>query len=133
VDRVEVAGRKRLREDWGLEPLCLIDLAVAAEDAFGIRIPDDNRKFSRTIGDALRYIRQARFHRLMRREPSHGPGRDGLPMTGQDMRTRGSRATPHPGYESKTRAYEAQEADHTAPLRPPGSVAPIGSPLIQTG
>jgi acyl carrier protein len=60
VNRAEVAGGQRFREDLGIDSLSLIDLAVAAEDAFGIRIPDDDLERFRTVGDAIGYIRHAR-------------------------------------------------------------------------
>jgi acyl carrier protein len=39
VNRTAVTGDHRLREDLGIDSLSLIDVAVAAEDTFGIRIP----------------------------------------------------------------------------------------------
>jgi acyl carrier protein len=59
VDRADVAGDKRLREDLGLDSLSLIDVAVAAEDAFGVRIPDEDLECFQVVGDALHYIRRA--------------------------------------------------------------------------
>ena len=38
MNRAQVAADKRLREDLGIDSLSLIDVAVAAEDTFGIRI-----------------------------------------------------------------------------------------------
>jgi acyl carrier protein len=59
VNRADVTGDKRLREDLGLDSLSLIDVAVVAEDAFGIRIPDDDLECFQVVGDALDYIRRA--------------------------------------------------------------------------
>jgi acyl carrier protein len=59
VKRDKVAGDRRLREDLGLDSLSLIDVAVAAEDAFGIRIPDEDLECFQVVGDALDYIRRA--------------------------------------------------------------------------
>jgi acyl carrier protein len=58
VNRADVTGDKRLREDLGLDSLSLIDVAVAAEDRFGIRIPDEDLECFQVVGDALDYIRR---------------------------------------------------------------------------
>jgi acyl carrier protein len=60
VNRADVAGDKRLREDLGIDSLSLIDVAVAAEDTFGIRIPDEDLERFEVVRDALDYIRRAR-------------------------------------------------------------------------
>jgi acyl carrier protein len=60
VSRTEVTRDKRLKEDLGVDSLSLIDVAVAAEDTFGIRIPDDDLERFQTVGDAVGYIRYAR-------------------------------------------------------------------------
>ena len=59
ADRTAVTGDHRLREDLGIDSLSLIDLAVAAEDTFGIRIPDEDLEGFQTVSDALGYIRHA--------------------------------------------------------------------------
>jgi len=59
ADRTAVTGDHRLREDLGIDSLSLIDVAVAAEETFGIRIPDEDLEGFRTVSDALGYIRHA--------------------------------------------------------------------------
>ena len=49
----------RLREDLGINSLTLIDVACAAEDRFGIRIPDDDLERFVTVGDAMDFLRGA--------------------------------------------------------------------------
>ena len=61
VSRDKVAGDQRLREDLGIDSLSLIDVAVAAEDTFGIRIPDEDLECFQVVGDALDYIRRAKI------------------------------------------------------------------------
>jgi acyl carrier protein len=61
ANRADVTVDKRLREDLGIDSLSLIDVAVAAEDRFGIRIPDENLGRFQTVGDAVDYIRRARL------------------------------------------------------------------------
>ena len=60
LNRTEVTANQRLREDLGVDSLLLIEVAVAAEDAFGIRIPDDDLERFQTVDDAVGYIRDAR-------------------------------------------------------------------------
>jgi acyl carrier protein len=60
VNRAEVTGDKRLREDLGIDSLSLIDVAVAAEDKFGIRIADDDLENFQTVSDVAGYVRQDR-------------------------------------------------------------------------
>ena len=59
VKRANVTRDKRLREELGIDSLSLIDVAVAAEDAFGIRIPDEELEHFQTVGDAIDYIQRA--------------------------------------------------------------------------
>ena len=60
VDRTEVTRDKRLRDDFGIDSLSMIDVAVAAEDAFGVPIPDEDVERFETVGNAVDYIQQAR-------------------------------------------------------------------------
>lgn len=46
----------RLEGDLGLDSLSMIDFAVAAEEAFGIRIPDDDLERFVTVGDVADYV-----------------------------------------------------------------------------
>ena len=60
MNRTAVTGDHRLRGDLGIDSLSLIDVAVAAEDTFGIRIPDEDLERFQVVGDALDYIRRVR-------------------------------------------------------------------------
>lgn len=60
VDRTEITRDKRLRDDFGIDSLSMIDVAVAAEDAFGVLLPDEDVERFETVGDAVDYIQQAR-------------------------------------------------------------------------
>ena len=52
-------GRDLRLEKLGLDSLARIDLAVAAEDHFGIAIPDENLERFVTVGDLLDYVHRA--------------------------------------------------------------------------
>lgn len=58
--RAVVTRDLQLQADLGIDSLSMIDLACAAEDAFGIRLPDEDIERFRTVGDALDYIERAR-------------------------------------------------------------------------
>jgi len=45
--------------DLGLDSMTTLDVIVAAEDRFGMLIPDDDWARFRTVGDAIQYIEQA--------------------------------------------------------------------------
>jgi acyl carrier protein len=52
-------GRDLRLEKLGLDSLSKIDLAVAAEDRFGIPIPDEDLERFVTVGDLLDYVHRA--------------------------------------------------------------------------
>jgi acyl carrier protein len=45
--------------ELGLDSLATLEVIVAAEDRFGLLIPDDEWARFRTVGDAVEYIEQA--------------------------------------------------------------------------
>lgn len=73
VDRATVARDKRLRDDLGIDSLSLIEAAVAAEDAFGAPIPDEDLE---TLPDGRRGRRShpALQRRPLKRRPRAHPG-----------------------------------------------------------
>jgi acyl carrier protein len=52
-------GRDLRFETLGLDSLAKIDLAVAAEDRFGIAIPDEDLERFVDVGDLLDYVHRA--------------------------------------------------------------------------
>ena len=52
-----LVAESRLREDLGLDSLDAVDLVVALELAFGYRIPEQEVKDIRTLGDIYDRIR----------------------------------------------------------------------------
>ncbi len=59
ADPARMTRASRLREDLGINSLSLIDAACAAEDRFGVRIPDDDLERFATLGDAVDFLRAA--------------------------------------------------------------------------
>ena len=55
----DVTPEKSFIDDLDVDSLSMVEIATAAEDHFGVRIPDDDLKDLRTVGDAVNYIEKA--------------------------------------------------------------------------
>jgi acyl carrier protein len=47
---------KSFTDDLDVDSLSMVEVVVAAEEKFGVKIPDDQVKDLRTVGDAVAYI-----------------------------------------------------------------------------
>lgn len=54
-----VTPDKNFTDDLDIDSLSMVEVVVAAEEKWGIRIPDDDVSSLRTVGDAAAYIRRA--------------------------------------------------------------------------
>jgi acyl carrier protein len=59
VGRSAVTAEARLADDLGIDSMTLVDVVVAAEDRFGLVIPDDDWAHFETVGDAVAYLEHA--------------------------------------------------------------------------
>ena len=59
VDAADVQPDKEFIADLDVDSLSMVEIVVAAEEKFGVRIPDDQVKNLRTVGDAVDYIDSA--------------------------------------------------------------------------
>ena len=50
---------KSFTEDLDIDSLSMMTIVVNAEEKFGVRIPDDDVKNLKTVGDAVSYIQSA--------------------------------------------------------------------------
>jgi acyl carrier protein len=50
---------KSFTDDLDVDSLSMVEVVVAAEEKFGVRIPDDEVKNLKTVGDAVSYIEKA--------------------------------------------------------------------------
>jgi len=50
---------KSFVNDLDVDSLSMVEIATAAEDKFGVRIPDEDLKDLKTVGDAVSYIEKA--------------------------------------------------------------------------
>ncbi len=56
VEKEEVKPEASFVDDLGADSLDLVELVMAFEEAFDIRIPDEDAEKIQTVGDALDYI-----------------------------------------------------------------------------
>jgi acyl carrier protein len=56
VEAAEVTPEKSFVEDLDIDSLSMVEIAVQAEDKFGVKIPDDELANLKTVEDAVKYI-----------------------------------------------------------------------------
>ena len=56
VDAADVTDDKSFTDDLDVDSLSMVEVAMAAEEKFGVKIPDDDLPKLRTVGDAVNYI-----------------------------------------------------------------------------
>jgi acyl carrier protein len=59
VNPEDVAEEKSFTDDLDVDSLSMVEVVVAAEEKFSIKIPDDDVQNLRTVGDAVSYIDKA--------------------------------------------------------------------------
>ena len=55
----DITPEKSFIDDLDIDSLSMVEVVMAAEDKFGVNIPDGEVKTLRTVGDAVAYIQQA--------------------------------------------------------------------------
>ncbi len=56
VEPSEVTDEKSFTDDLDVDSLSMVEVAMAAEEKFGVKIPDDELPKLKTVGDAVGYI-----------------------------------------------------------------------------
>ncbi|GAA5115114.1 MULTISPECIES: acyl carrier protein [Haloechinothrix] len=56
VAQDEVTKEKSFVDDLDIDSLSMVEIAVQAEDKFGVKIPDDELANLKTVGDAVAYV-----------------------------------------------------------------------------
>ena len=59
VPAEDVQLEKSFTDDLDVDSLSMVEVVVAAEERFGVKIPDDEVKNLRTVGDAVAYIERS--------------------------------------------------------------------------
>ena len=52
----EVTPEANFVDDLDIDSLSMVEIAVQAEDRFGVKIPDDELANLKTVGDAVSYV-----------------------------------------------------------------------------
>ena len=56
IEPSEVTVEKSFVDDLDIDSLSMVEIAVQAEDKFGVKIPDEQLAELKTVGDAVDYI-----------------------------------------------------------------------------
>jgi len=56
VEPSDVTPEKSFTDDLDIDSLSMVEIAVQAEDKFGVKIPDDELANLKTVADAVGYI-----------------------------------------------------------------------------
>ena len=59
VPAAEVTPDKSFVDDLDIDSLSMVEIAVAAQDKFGVEIPDDELKNLKTVQDVIDYVRRS--------------------------------------------------------------------------
>jgi acyl carrier protein len=59
IPAADVQLEKSFSDDLDVDSLSMVEVVVAAEEKFDVRIPDDEVKNLKTVGDAVTYIEKA--------------------------------------------------------------------------
>jgi acyl carrier protein len=59
VPAAEVTPEKSFVDDLDIDSLSMVEIAVAAQDKFGVEIPDDQLKDLTTVQDVIAFVRKA--------------------------------------------------------------------------
>ena len=59
IPAADVQLDKSFTDDLDVDSLSMVEVVVAAEEQFGVKIPDDEVKNLKTVGDAVAYIESA--------------------------------------------------------------------------
>ena len=58
VPAADVQPEKSFLDDLEIDSLSMVEILVAAEERFGVRIPDEDAREFRTVRDAVEYIKK---------------------------------------------------------------------------
>ena len=55
----QVTPEKTFVDDLDIDSLSMVEIAVAAQDKFGVEIPDDQLKDLKTVQDVVDYVKRS--------------------------------------------------------------------------
>ncbi|GAA0994053.1 MULTISPECIES: acyl carrier protein [Nocardiopsidaceae] len=58
TEPAEVTPEKSFVDDLDIDSLSMVEIAIAAQDKFGVEIPDDQLKDLKTVQDVINFIQK---------------------------------------------------------------------------
>ncbi|MFD0684854.1 acyl carrier protein [Actinomadura fibrosa] len=58
IDKDEVTPEKNFIDDLDIDSLSMVEIAVAAQDQFGVEIPDDELRNLKTVQDVINFVQK---------------------------------------------------------------------------
>ena len=58
IERDDIRPDAKFEEDLDVDSLGVVELLMALEDNFGVKIPDEEAEQIKTVGDAVKYIEE---------------------------------------------------------------------------
>jgi acyl carrier protein len=58
IDESEVTPEKNFIDDLDIDSLSMVEIAVAAQDKFGVEIPDDELRNLKTVEDVINFVQK---------------------------------------------------------------------------
>ncbi|OLT15132.1 acyl carrier protein [Actinomadura sp. CNU-125] len=58
IDKDEVTPEKNFIDDLDIDSLSMVEIAVAAQDEFGVEIPDDELRNLKTVQDVINFVQK---------------------------------------------------------------------------
>jgi len=59
VDPADVSVEKSFVDDLDIDSLSMVEIAMAAEEKFGVKVPDEELVNLKTVGDVVSFIEKA--------------------------------------------------------------------------
>ena len=87
VAAADVTADKSFTDDLDIDSLSMVEIAVQAEDKFGVKIPDDELANLKTVGDAVDYIAEQPSLGRLATPATRSPGTQ-HPVTHHELRPR---------------------------------------------
>ncbi|TDD85776.1 acyl carrier protein [Actinomadura rubrisoli] len=63
IDKAEVTPEKNFIDDLDIDSLSMVEIAVAAQDQFGVEIPDDELRNLKTVQDVIDFVKKLQVNK----------------------------------------------------------------------
>ena len=104
----QVTPEKTFVDDLDIDSLSMVEIAVAAQDKFGVEIPDDELKDLKTVQDVVDYVQARRSVRLTGEAPRRGAAPESPATAPRDE----TEEREHSGHRPDRRRRDRARRDH---------------------